>query len=52
MGSILGGFAESASLLVGFQYLLVVAGAIYLASWVVAPRAAKPLPLRQIFRGP
>jgi len=41
MGSILGGFAESASLLVGFQYLLVVAGAIYLASWAVAPRAAR-----------
>jgi SAM-dependent methyltransferase len=32
-GAILGGLAESASLLVGFQWLLALAGVIYLASW-------------------
>jgi SAM-dependent methyltransferase len=38
-GAILGGFAESSSLLIGFQYLLALAGAIYLASWALAARA-------------
>ncbi|HEY6344646.1 MAG TPA: hypothetical protein VIY49_24390 [Bryobacteraceae bacterium] len=32
-GAILGGFAENASLWIGFQYLTAVAGLIYLASW-------------------
>jgi spermidine synthase len=32
-GAIAGGIAESASLLIGFQWLLAVAGAIYAASW-------------------
>ena len=35
-GAILGGFAESTSLLIGFQFLIVVAAAIYLASWALA----------------
>ncbi len=35
-GAILGGFAESSSLVIGFQYLIVVAAAIYLGSWVLA----------------
>jgi spermidine synthase len=38
-GAILGGFAESGSMLIGFQYLLALAGAIYLASWALAARA-------------
>ena len=41
-GAILGGFAESGSLLIGFQYLLGLAGVIYLASWAVAKRATAP----------
>jgi len=35
-GAILGGFAESASLAIGFQYLIAVAAAIYLASWLAS----------------
>ena len=35
-GAILGGFAESTSLLIGFQYLTALAGVIYLASWLAA----------------
>ena len=38
-GAILGGFAESSSLIVGFQYLIALAGVIYLASWALAARA-------------
>jgi hypothetical protein len=38
-GAILGGFAESGSLLIGFQYLIALAAAIYLASWALAVRA-------------
>jgi spermidine synthase len=38
-GAILGGFAESSSLLIGFQYLIALAGVIYLASWALAVRA-------------
>jgi spermidine synthase len=38
-GAILGGFAESSSLLIGFQYLIALAGLIYLASWALAVRA-------------
>lgn len=38
-GAILGGFAESSSLLIGFQYLIALAGVIYLASWAFAVRA-------------
>jgi SAM-dependent methyltransferase len=34
-GAILGGLAETASLLIGFQYLLVLAGAIYAGAWAV-----------------
>jgi hypothetical protein len=33
-GAILGGLAETCSLLIGFQWILAVAGAIYLASWL------------------
>lgn len=32
-GAMLGGLAENASMLVGFQYLIAVAGVIYAASW-------------------
>jgi hypothetical protein len=39
-GAILGGMAETASLLIGFQWLLAVAGLIYLASWVFGAREA------------
>ncbi len=39
-GAILGGFAESSSLLVGFQYLILIAAAIYLGSWLVARQPA------------
>ncbi|MDR3699103.1 MAG: hypothetical protein P4L56_05675 [Candidatus Sulfopaludibacter sp.] len=39
-GAILGGFAESSSLLIGFQYLIVIAAAIYLASWALAGQRA------------
>jgi len=47
-GAILGGFAESASLLIGFQYLVALAGLIYLASWLAArsPSASTTPPLR------
>jgi len=38
-GAILGGFAESGSMLVGFSILIALAGAIYLASWALAARA-------------
>ena len=37
-GAILGGFAESVSLLIGYQYLIALAAAIYLASWALAAR--------------
>ncbi|MFB3777131.1 MAG: spermidine synthase [Bryobacteraceae bacterium] len=37
-GAMLGGFAESGSLVIGFQYLLGVAALIYLASWAAAAR--------------
>jgi SAM-dependent methyltransferase len=37
-GAILGGFAENASLWIGFQYLTAVAGLIYLASWWASRR--------------
>jgi spermidine synthase len=41
-GAILGGFTETTSLLIGFKYLLVVAGIIYLASWSFArPRTVR-----------
>lgn len=40
-GAILGGLAETCSLLIGFQWLLAVAGAIYLASWVCRGRAVE-----------
>jgi hypothetical protein len=39
-GALLGGFAESASLVIGFQYLLGLAALIYLGSWALG---AKPL---------
>jgi hypothetical protein len=39
-GAILGGFAESTSLLIGFQYLIVIAGVIYVASWLAAARSS------------
>lgn len=34
-GAILGGLAENTSLLIGFQWLLAVAAAIYIASWAM-----------------
>jgi SAM-dependent methyltransferase len=34
-GAIVGGLAETTSLLIGFQYLIVVAGLIYAGSWVL-----------------
>jgi spermidine synthase len=37
-GAILGGMAETGSLLIGFQWLLAVAGLLYLASWVFGAR--------------
>jgi len=39
-GAILGGLAENVSLLIGFQWILAVAGLIYLASWGFARRRA------------
>ena len=35
-GAMLGGLAECSSMLVGFQYLVAVAGVIYAASWATA----------------
>ncbi len=37
-GAILGGIAETSSLLIGFQWLLAVAGVFYLASWAFGSR--------------
>ena len=37
-GAILGGLAETSSLLIGFQWLLALAGLIYLASWSFGTR--------------
>jgi spermidine synthase len=37
-GAILGGFAENISLLIGFPYLMAVAGAIYVAAWALGAR--------------
>jgi spermidine synthase len=37
-GAILGGLAESASMVVGFNYLLLIAGIIYAGSWVLQGR--------------
>jgi hypothetical protein len=37
-GAILGGLAETGSLLIGFQWLLGVAALIYLASWACCAR--------------
>ncbi|HLK63537.1 MAG TPA: hypothetical protein VKU19_08860 [Bryobacteraceae bacterium] len=37
-GAILGGIAETSSLLIGFQWLLAVAGVFYVASWLCGPR--------------
>jgi SAM-dependent methyltransferase len=34
-GAILGGLAENSSLLIGFKWLLAVAGVIYVASWIM-----------------
>ena len=42
-GALLGGFAESASLVIGFQYLLGLAALIYLGSWALASK-----PLRRV----
>jgi spermidine synthase len=39
-GAILGGLAETSSLLIGFQWILAVAAIIYLGSWLAAPRRA------------
>jgi SAM-dependent methyltransferase len=45
-GAILGGFAENASLWIGFQYLTVVAGLIYLASWWASRETASAQRMR------
>jgi hypothetical protein len=37
-GAILGGLAEASSMLIGFQWLLALAAAIYVGSWAFAPR--------------
>jgi len=37
-GAILGGLAESASMVVGFNYLLVIAGIVYAGSWALKGR--------------
>lgn len=39
-GAILGGLTETASLLIGFQWLLAVAVAIYLGSWLLEGRGS------------
>ena len=39
-GAILGGVAESASMLIGFQYLVGLAALIYLASWIMTRAAS------------
>ena len=38
-GALIGGFTENVSLLVGFNYLMLVAAAIYCASWVFTKRS-------------
>ena len=43
-GAILGGFAENASLWIGFQYLTALAGLIYLASWWASVGQASDCP--------
>jgi hypothetical protein len=40
-GALIGGFAENLSLLVGFNYLIVVAGIIYCTSWVFSERSLR-----------
>jgi spermidine synthase len=40
-GAILGGLTEPASMLIGFKYLVVVAGVIYLGSWVLQGRRTR-----------
>jgi hypothetical protein len=47
-GSILGGLAETMSLLVGFRWLLAVAGGIYVASWALGNRKASLAPEKAI----
>ncbi|MCC7175631.1 MAG: hypothetical protein IT159_10580 [Bryobacterales bacterium] len=41
-GAMLGGLAESGSLLVGFQWLLVLAALIYAGAWVAGGRSRRP----------
>jgi spermidine synthase len=43
-GAILGGLAESASMLIGFQYLVAMAAVIYGASWVTSLRRTRAAP--------
>jgi spermidine synthase len=38
-GALIGGFTENVSLLVGFNYIIVVAGIIYCASWIFSERS-------------
>src|SRR5580700_9792771 len=40
-GALIGGLAENLSLLVGFSYIIVVAGIIYCASWVFSERSLR-----------
>ena len=41
-GIILGGLSEQLSLMIGFNYLLLVAVAYYVLSYVLKPRAGVP----------
>lgn len=41
-GAMLGGLAETSSLLIGFQYLIVVAGLMYAGSWLASRRWLRP----------
>jgi SAM-dependent methyltransferase len=43
LGSIVGGCLEYAALLTGYDNLLIVAGALYLAAFVLTPRASRSL---------
>jgi len=40
-GAILGGLTEPASMLIGFKYLVIVAGVIYIGSWVLQGRRTR-----------
>src|SRR5438309_8388911 len=53
VGSVLGGLAESFSMLLGFQHLLLLAMLFYvLSAWSPSPAAGKRLILLRCQRGP